>query len=394
MNLHWKGIIPVIRNFKRSVAALGVVAAGSFALVACNDSGEGEDTTTAETTAAEGTDSEDADSEASADGLSGQSGQFVGEGASSQQNAMDYFGQQYAEAVDGASLAYTASGSGSGRTNFIAGQSDFAGSDSPLAEEQVAEAAERCEGNDAWHLPLVIGPVAIAYNLEGVDEELNLSIPTVAQIFNGEITNWNDDAIAEENEGVELPDQDISVVYRSDESGTSDNFQIFLNTATPENWDTTGQQFPQEVGAGANGSNGVATEVSNTPGAITYVEWGFAEQQGLGVANLDFGSGPVELNAENVGVALDALEFETEGHDMVVSTDALFSQTQEGSYPLILTPYSIVCSAGYDEETSNMVKDFLTVSLDSQDDMLQSLGFIPVEGAHAERLQEAIDAIQ
>ncbi|MDO5454009.1 MAG: substrate-binding domain-containing protein, partial [Corynebacterium sp.] len=112
MNLHWKGTIPVIRNFKRSVAALGVVAAGSFALVACNDSGE-------DNSAGDGV---------SAEGLSGQSGQLVGEGASSQQNAMDYFGQQYGQTVDGASLAYTASGSGSGRTNFIAGQSDFAGS--------------------------------------------------------------------------------------------------------------------------------------------------------------------------------------------------------------------------------------------------------------------------
>ncbi|HZK31892.1 MAG TPA: phosphate ABC transporter substrate-binding protein PstS [Corynebacterium sp.] len=348
----------MIRNFKRSAAVLGVVAAGSFALVACSDSS-----------------------------------QLVGEGASSQQNAMDYFGQQYSEAVDGASLAYTASGSGSGRTNFIAGQADFAGSDSPLSDEQIGEAAERCEGNEAWHLPLVIGPVAIAYNLDGVDD-LNLSIPTVAKIFNGEITNWNDDAIAEENDGVDLPDQNISVVYRSDESGTSDNFQIFLNTATPENWDTTGQQFPSAVGEGANGSNGVSTQVSQIPGGITYVEWGFAEQQELGVANLDFGSGPVELTAENVGVALDALEFETEGHNMVVSTDALFSQTQAGSYPLILTPYSIVCSAGYDEATSTMVKDFLNVTLDSQDENLEDMGFIPVEGAHADRLRAAADAIQ
>ncbi|AGF73360.1 phosphate ABC transporter substrate-binding protein PstS [Corynebacterium halotolerans] len=376
----------MIRNFKRTAAVLGIVAAGSAALVACGDeSGNG----STETTASNGS------GDASASGLSGTTGQLVGEGASSQQNAMDYFNIKYQEATGGdASLAYTPSGSGSGRTNFVGGQVDFAGSDSPLSEDQVEPAAERCGGNEAWHLPFVIGPVAIAYNLEGVDENLSLSIPTVAKIFNGEITNWNDETIAAENEGVELPDTEISVVYRSDESGTTDNFQQFLNTAAPDDWDTEGQNFPTEVGAGANGSNGVANEVAAINGGITYVESGFAQQQGLGIANLDFGSGPVELNAENVGTALDALEFQTEGHNMVVDTEALFAQNQEGSYPLVLTTYEIVCSAGYDEETSNMVKDFLTVALDSQDEDLEALGYIPVTGTHHERLTAAVEAIQ
>jgi phosphate transport system substrate-binding protein len=368
----------VIRNFKRTAAILGVVAVGSATLVACGDSDNGSTDTTADV---------------AIEGLSGTTGQLVGEGASSQQNAMDYFGQKYQAAVSGATLAYTASGSGSGRTNFVGGQVAFAGSDSPLSDDQVDPAAERCGGNEAWHLPFVIGPVAIAYNLEGV-EDLNLSIPTVAQIFKGEITNWNDEAIAAENEGVELPDTPISVVYRSDESGTSDNFQKFLGAAAGDVWETEGQQFPSAVGEGANGSNGVATQVTAIDGGITYVESGFALQQGLGIANLDFGAGPVELNTESVGVALDNLEFVSEGHDMVVDTDALFASDTEGAYPLILTTYEIVCSAGYDETTSAMVKDFLTVALEYQDEGLEELGYIPVTGAHADRLAEAVEAIQ
>lgn len=370
----------MIRNFKRTAALVGVVAAGSAALVACGDSDSG--STDAGTTAAEST----------IEGLSGTSGQLVAEGASSQQNAMNYFGQKYQEAVSGASLAYNATGSGAGRSNFVGNQVMFAGSDSPLKDDQVEGAAERCGGNEAWHLPFVIGPVAIAYNLEGVDN-LNLSVDTVAKIFKGEITTWNDEAIAAENEGVELPDTDISVVYRSDESGTSDNFQKFLGAAT-DIWETEGQQFPAEVGEGANGSNGVASQVSAIDGGITYVESGFATQQELGVANLDFGAGPVELNTESVGVALDNLEFASEGHNMIVDTEALFASNTEGSYPLILTTYEIVCSAGYDESTSAMVKDFLKVALESQDDQLAELGSIPVTGAHAERLAEAVDAIQ
>lgn len=148
------------------------------------------------------------------------------------------------------------------------------------------------------------------------------------------------------------------------------------------------------MGAGANGSNGVATETSNVEGAITYVEAGFAQQQGLGVANIDFGNGPAELNAENVGVALDELEFLGEGHNMVLDTEAMYAIDEAGAYPLVLAAYEIVCSAGYDEDTSNMVKDFLTVALDSQDESLEELGYIPVTGEHHERLVEAVEAIQ
>ncbi|ANE04773.1 phosphate ABC transporter substrate-binding protein PstS [Corynebacterium crudilactis] len=372
-------------TLKRSIALVGAVTAGSFALVACSDSTES-DSASSSSAASTGSDS------AAVEGLSGVSGQLVAEGASSQQSAMDYFGIKYSESVDGASLAYTPSGSGSGRTNFAAGQVSFGGSDSPMKEDQAAEAAARCEGNEAWHLPFVIGPVAVAYNVPGV-ESLNLDTNTIAQIFKGEITNWNDEAIASQNEGTELPDLDISVLYRSEESGTSDNFQKFLGAST-DIWETEGQQFPTEVGSGAQGSNGVASETSNIEGGITYVEAGFAQQSGLGIANIDFGSGPVELNAESVGVALGALDFLTEGHNMVVDTDAMFAMNEAGAYPLILTTYEIVCSAGYDETTRNQVKDFLTVALDSQDDQLEALGYIPVTGAHYDRLVAAVDAIQ
>ncbi|WP_080796614.1 phosphate ABC transporter substrate-binding protein PstS [Corynebacterium pacaense] len=366
-------------TFKRSVALLGAISAGSFALVACSES--------------ESSDSASSTGAAAVEGLTGTTGQLVAEGASSQQSAMDYFGIQYSSAVPGASLAYTPSGSGSGRTNFVAGQVAFAGSDSPMKDDQAAEAKARCEGNDAWHLPFVIGPVAVAYNIPGVDS-VNLSTEAVAKIFKGEITKWNDPAIAAENEGTDLPDLNISVVYRSEESGTSDNFQKFLAAAQPSIWTTTGQQFPTAVGAGAQGSNGVATETSNIEGGITYVEAGFARQSGLGIANIDFGSGPVELNADSVGVALDSLKFLTEGHNMVVDSDALFASKDAGSYPLILTTYEIVCSAGYDQTTRDQVKDFLTVALNSQDDQLAELGYIPVTGSHHDRLAAAVEAIQ
>ena len=375
----------MIRNFKRASAIFGAIAVSSTVLVACSN--DDSDTTTD----ASGAATASTEAAMSTDGLSGTSGELVGEGASSQQNAMDEFGIAFNDATGGdAYLSYTASGSGAGISAFINGTVDFAGSDSALKDDEQEQANERCGGNEAWNLPSVIGPVAIAYNLEGVDE-LNLSVETIAAIFKGEITTWNDPAIAAENEGTDLPDTPIQVVYRSDESGTSANFQRFLAAAT-DNWDSEGKQFPQEVGTGANGSSGVAGEVKNLDGGITYVESGFATEQGLGVANVDFGSGPVALDATSVGAALDGLEFKGTGHNMVVDTDALFASEAEGAYPLILTTYNIVCSAGYDDETRNLVKDFFTVMLDNQD-AVADRGYIPVTGAHLERLREAVDAL-
>ena len=362
-------------NTRRRAAILGLTAVAGLTLSACSESG--------------------GDSAASdVEGVSETRGELQGEGATSQQRAMDLFATLFEGGSPGSTLSYNATGSGSGQSQFIAGTVAFAGSDSPLDEEQVTDAQERCGGNDAWHLPMVIGPVAIAYNLDGVD--VNLSPSVVARIFDGEITNWNDEAIAELNEGTDMPDQDITVVYRSEESGTSDNFMKFLSSAAPEDWEhEASKSFPTATGAGANGSAGVADEVAANPGAITYVEAGFAEDNGLGIAALDFGHGPVELNADSVNAALDNIEFTSEGHDMVVDADALFAMDEADAYPLVLTTYEIVCSAGYDEETRDLVKDFFKIVLEAgQTEELQDLGYIPVQGSFKDKLTEAVDAIQ
>src|SRR5699024_7277877 len=130
-------------------------------------------------------------------------------GSSAQNNAMTIFANSYSMSCEGQTLDYNSNGSGSGGKEFIGGQTDFGGSDSPLKDDEYTQAEERCEG-PAWNLPAVFGPIAVAYNLDGV--EVALSADTIAKIFSGEITNWNDPAIAAENEGTELPDQDITVI--------------------------------------------------------------------------------------------------------------------------------------------------------------------------------------
>ncbi|MDO5730188.1 MAG: phosphate ABC transporter substrate-binding protein PstS [Corynebacterium sphenisci] len=326
-------------------------------------------------------------------GLADVSGELQGEGATSQQRAMDRFASLFEVAAPGSTLSYNATGSGSGQSRFLDGQVAFAGSDSPLQGEQVAAARERCGGNDALHLPMVIGPVAVAYNLEGVD--LTLTPPLIARIFDGSITSWDDPAIAEVNEGAALPAERIRVVYRSEESGTSDNFMRFLSAAAPGDWRLEhSKSFPSATGSGASGSAGVADEVSQVPGAITYVESGFARDKGLGIAAIDFGAGPVRPTPETVNSALATLEYSGEGADMVVDSGKLFAMREAGAYPLVLTTYEIVCSAGYDGRTRDLLKNFLHVVLETgQDEALAELGYIPVQGGFKDRLAAAVDSI-
>ena len=138
---------------------------------------------------------------------------------------------------------------------------------------QVQKAAERCGGNPAWNLPLVFGPVALGYNLPGVDK-LVLNADLLAKIFTGAITTWNDPAIAALNSGASLPDTKITVIYRSDSSGTTDNFQKYLDAAVPQTWTKgAGKEIPGRW-EGAQKSAGVVQAVQATPGAIGYVEKG------------------------------------------------------------------------------------------------------------------------
>lgn len=367
----------MIRNFKRTVAVLGAVAAGSIALTACSESNE----------------TQSGNAATKIEGLSGTTGNLVAEGASSQQKAVDLFGVKYAEAVAGANFSYTPSGSGSGQKQFIAGQVAFGGSDSALKDDQIEAAKQRCGGNEAWHLPMVIGPVAVAYNVKGVDN-LVLTPEITAKIFKGEINKWNAPEIADINKGAQLPDSDIKVVYRSEESGTTDNFQKFLKATSNGVWEGTGKSFPAAVGAGANSSTGVVGEVEKTEGGITYVESGFAKDAGLGIAKMDFGAGVVELNKESVNKALANIQYKGEGNNMIVDSTKLFEMKEAGAYPLVLTTYEIVCSAGYDKETAGRVKDFLKVALANQSTDLEALGYIPVDGEFKKKLETAVDAIK
>src|SRR5690606_26080124 len=205
--------------------------AASLGLAACGDDSPATNDNSAEETS----DDTDAGTAAPAAGAGELSGTLAGAGASSQDSAMAAWVAGYnADVEPNVTVNYDGVGSGAGREQFIAGAVQFAGSDAALDEEEQVAAAQVC-GDGGMNIPVYISPVAIPFNLEGVTE-LNLSPAVLAQIFDQQITNWNDEAIAADNPDVELPDEAITVVNRSDDSGTTENFLEYLSAAAPDNW--------------------------------------------------------------------------------------------------------------------------------------------------------------
>ncbi|MDQ4103365.1 MAG: phosphate ABC transporter substrate-binding protein PstS, partial [Actinomycetota bacterium] len=295
----------------------------------------------------------------------------------------------------GQNVAYNPTGSGAGVKQFTAGLVDFGGSDSPLSESkgEVAAAEQRCQGNPAWHIPLVFGPVALGYNLDGVDN-LVLNGETAAKIFNGQIKTWNDPALTALNRGVNLPATPIQVIFRSDESGTTDNFQLYLQAASKGAWTRgAGKSFQGGVGSGAEKSAGVAQAAAGTAGSITYVELSFAQDNDLGIADIDTGSGPVELNDQTVGKAIDGATIEGEGNDLMLDLNSIYATTQPGAYPLILATYELVCSNGYPPDVAQAMKAFLTVAATDGQANLSEAGYAPLPNAFQQRLLAAVAAI-
>ncbi|MDT5152500.1 MAG: phosphate transport system substrate-binding protein [Mycobacterium sp.] len=318
---------------------------------------------------------------------------LTAEGSTAQQNAIAEFNKAWGQACSGKSLSYNPTGSGAGVTQFIAKQVDVAGSDSALSSDQVDPAAQRCGGNPAWNLPLVFGPVAMAYNIDGVDN-LVVNADVLSKIFTGAITTWNDPAIAALNSGATLPNTKITPIYRSDSSGTTDNFQTYLAAAAPQAWTKgAGKEFQGGAGEGAQKSSGVVQAVQATPGAIGYVEKSPAAAANLPFAQIDSGAGAVALTDETSAKAVGDAKFKAEGMDLTLDLNALYASKEAGAYPLMLATYEIVCSKGYDADTAAAVKSFLSVAANQGQATLSAAGFVPLPDGFKERLLKSVDAI-
>jgi phosphate transport system substrate-binding protein len=372
---------------KAVLATVSATAIAGLTLTACgSDNNAGTSSTAAGSSGAAGASSAAADC--------GGKNALTAEGSTAQQNAIAVFNQVWGQKCPGKNLSYNPTGSGAGVTQFIAKQVDFAGSDSALSKDQVDPAAARCGGNPAWNLPLVFGPVALGYNVPGVDK-LVVNADVLAKIFSGGITTWNDPAIAALNSGATLPATKITPIYRSDSSGTTDNFQKYLGAAAPDSWTKgAGKEFQGGAGEGAQKTAGVVQAVQATEGSIGYVEKGFADQAKLATAQIDTGSGPVALTDDTAKTAIDSAKFAADGNDLKLDLNSLYATKAAGAYPLMLATYEIVCSKGYDADTSAAVKSFLTVSANDGQAGLSAAGYVPLPDAFKQRLLTAVKAIQ
>ncbi|WP_428341483.1 phosphate ABC transporter substrate-binding protein PstS [Mycobacterium sp.] len=319
---------------------------------------------------------------------------LTAEGSTAQLNAIALFNMDWSQLCPGKQLAYNPTGSGAGREQFIARHVDFAGSDSPLSGDQIDAAADRCNGNPAWHLPIVFGPIAIAFNLDGV-KHLVVNADVLAKIFSGAITSWNDPAIVTLNPGVSLPNSRISPIYRSDSSGTTDNFQKYLAAAAPDSWTRgAGSEFQGGVGEGAQKSAGIIQAVHSASGTIGYVEKGYADQSGVPYAQISVGGHVVTLTDDAAREAIDGATFVGAGNNMELDLKSMFRPRITGAYPLVQATYEIVCSKGYDPATSAAVKSLLTVAADNAQSGLSTAGYVPLPDTFKRRLLAAIHAIQ
>ena len=321
------------------------------------------------------------------------SGDLAGAGASSQASAMEAWITGFQEANPDVTVTYDPAGSGAGREQFTGGAVLFAGSDAYLDEEELTAATERCAGGDAVSLPVYVSPIAVVYNLEGVDD-LQLAPATIARIFNGAITDWSDPAIAADNGGTALPAGPITPVHRADDSGTTENFIEYLvaNAEADFPYEADGV-WPAPGGEAANQTDGVIQAVTAGTGYIGYAD---ASRAGdLGVVSVAVGDAFQAPEAEAAAAVVDAsprVEGRPEG-DIAVDIDRTI--TEAGTYPIVLVSYAIACSTYEDAAEADLVRGFLgyIASEEGQQAAADNAGSAPISAELSEEVTATIESI-
>lgn len=379
-------------NASRFGRAAAILSVASLALVACGESNNPEAAGSADDT---GNGAEETSSGDSADAGTPDTGDIEGTlsggGASSQEAAMTAWTNGFMDAAPNAQINYASVGSGGGREGFLGGEYDWAGSDSAMDDEEWEQSKEVCGPDGAFHIPAYISPIAVAFNVEGVDETLNLDADTLAGIFAGEISTWNDEAIAEHNEGLNLPETPITVVHRADDSGTTDNFTDYLEAASSTWGFEASDIWPDEAAAeSAQQTSGVVDLTTQTDGAITYAD---ASQIGeLSTVAVQVGEDYVEYTPDAASQAV-ASSTPVEGqapNNMAVELDR--DTDEAGAYPIVLAAYNIFCNEYPDQETADLVTAWAEylVSEDGQATAEAAAGNAPMS---EELRSSAMDAI-
>ena len=368
----------------RSIAALsGIVMLASVA--ACGDN-----------TAATTDNSSSSDSTSKSTPISGN---FSGAGASSQQAAVEAWIAGFQGTNPEAKIAYNPSGSGAGVQTFLTGATAWAGSDKALADDEVEQSKSVCTEGTAFDVPVYISPIAVVFNLKGVSDagkHINMDAATIAKIFDGKITKWNDPAIAEQNKDLKLPDTAITVVHRSDKSGTTQNFVSYFKDVTPDNWTyDLSENWPNEVGQGAKGTSGVISTVKQADGTIGYAD--FSQVGDLGTVAVKVGDKYNEISAEAGSKVIgDSKQDDTVKGDNRIVIKINHATEAEGAYPIVLVSYDIVCPAYKDTKQAEFAKAWLTyvTSDEGQKAAQDAAGTAPLPSSLKSEITKSIKAIK
>jgi phosphate transport system substrate-binding protein len=366
---------PVIRTNLR-VAAPAAMLALALGLSAC---GAGNEDSSSDDSAAPSGDSV--------------SGTLNGAGATSQEAAIAAWKKGFQTANSDVTVNYDPSGSGGGREQFIAGGVQFAGTDSYLEDEEVTAATKKC-GSDIVEVPVYVSPIAVIYNLDGVDD-LNLSAKTIGQIFEGTITKWDDAAIKADNPDADLPDTDITPVHRSDDSGTTKNFTDYLDQASDGGW-TQGvvETWPVKGGEGASGTSGVVSAVQGGSGSIGYADESQAGE--LGKVNVKVGEEYTQPTPEAAAKVLDTAAPVAGRAETDIAVDVDRKTEEAGVYPIVLVSYQVVCQTQPDAKTADLVKGWMTyvASTEGQKAAAETAGSAALSSDFATKVQAAIETIK
>jgi len=307
-----------------------------------------------------------------------------GAGATFPQPIYTKWFDEYSKVDTSVRFNYQGIGSGGGQKQILAETVDFGASDGPMSDENLAKAPRAL-----WHIPTVAGAVVISYNLPG-NPTLKLDGPTLAGIFLGKITKWNDPAIVAQNSGVNLADQDIVVVHRSDGSGTSYIFTDYLSTISAE-WKAkvgknTSVNWP--TGLGGKSNAGVTGQIKQSPGAIGYVELAYARQNNLPFADMKNAAGVYVT--PSIDSVTEALATATIPEDFRFS---MVNAPGEKAYPIAGATWLLVYQQQKDAAKGKKLVEFLKWAYVDGEKMAASLDYAPLPGGVQERVLKRIAQI-
>jgi phosphate transport system substrate-binding protein len=351
---------------KQAVAA-GGAAIAVLAMAACSSSSSSSTSAPAASSAA----SSAASTPASSAAASG-SGTINAAGSSFQNTFQLAAIQAYKSVNPAITVNYDSVGSGTGRSDLYSNTVLFAGSDSPIP---AADQSKVPAGKTVLYFPVFIGPITLSYNLPGVSS-LKLTPTVIANIFQGNIKTWNDPAITAINAGVNLPSTAITTAVRSDSSGTTQNFALYLQNAAPSVWKlgaTSTIKWPSTAHAGAQ-NTGVASIVKSTPGAIGYVDYADAKASGLTFASVQ--------NKAGQYVAPTAAGSSADAAGATIKPDLTFAAADAGtsadSYPVSYQSWDLVYAQQPNANDVAMLKSYLGYLLGDGQQLLGSLGYAPL----------------